>query len=143
MVGLNVSREITHQVAKQGFDSLKPEQIGQLPPVACNVDATYMEFIRRSYGANAHGKLNFVYFCEAQIVWDTAMAWNLLTYIKENPKTKVVVLAGNSHAWKRGIPEQIQRRSRATYCVALPEDPERLNRETATLDDTDYLWLER
>ncbi len=87
--------------------------------------------------------MSFVYFCGAQIVWDAATAWNPLTCIRENPKTKVLVLAGNGHAWKRGIPEQIQRRSRATYCVALPEDPERLNRETATLEDTDFLWLER
>jgi uncharacterized iron-regulated protein len=141
MIGLNVPREITQQVARGGFASLTGEQIGELPMVSCDVDATYMEFIRRSFGAHAHGAMDFIHFCEAQIVWDTAMAWNLLAFLKENPKFTVVVLAGNGHAWKRGIPEQIQRQSTISYRVILPEEPGRSDRKDVSLEDTDYLWL--
>jgi len=143
MIGLNVPREITRQVAQGGFTSLTPEQIGELPEVSCDVDSTYMEFIRRSFGQHPHGNTEFTYFCEAQIVWDTAMAWYILKFLEANPKHAVVVLAGNGHAWKRGIPEQIRRRSRTTYRVILPEEPERLERENVSVDDLDYLWLKR
>ena len=141
IIGLNVPRDITRQVARQGFASLTPEQIGELPEVACNVDQTYMEFIRRSFGAHAHGHTNFTYFCEAQIVWDTAMAWTLLTYLKKNPEATAVVLAGGGHAWKRGIPEQVRRRSDVPYRVILPEEQGRLDRDTVSPEDADYLWL--
>ncbi len=141
IIGLNVSRDITQQVASEGFASLTPEQIGELPEVACNVDRTYIEFIRRSFGAHAHGHMNFTYFCEAQIVWDTAMAWTLLTYLKEDPEPTVVVLAGNGHAWKRGIPEQVRRRSNVPYRVILSEERDRLDRNTVSPQDADYLWL--
>jgi uncharacterized iron-regulated protein len=143
VLGLNVPREITRQVAQGGFTSLTPEQIGELPEVSCDVGSTYMEFIRRSFGQHPHGNTEFTYFCEAQIVWDTAMAWYLLKFLEANPKRTVVVLAGNGHAWKRGIPEQIRRRSSAAYRVILPEEPERLERENVSVDDLDYLWLKR
>jgi uncharacterized iron-regulated protein len=141
MIGLNIPREITQQVARNGFASLTPEQTGELPPVTCNVDPAYMDFIRRSFGVHAHGDMEFTYFCEAQIVWDTAMAWQLLTFLKEHPTCRVVVLAGNGHAWKRGIPEQIQRQSSVPHRVILPEQPGRLDRAGVTLEDADYLWL--
>jgi len=143
VIGLNVPREVTRQVARQGFASLTPEQIGELPKVTCNVDAAYMDFIRRSFEAHAHEDMNLTYFCEAQLVWDTAMAWNLLTFLRENPKHTVVVLAGHGHAWKRGIPEQIQRQATVAYRVILPEEPGRLERKDVSLEDTDYLWLIR
>lgn len=141
IIGLNVPRDITRQVARQGFASLTREQIGELPEVACNVDQTYMEFIRRSFGAHAHGHKNFTYFCEAQMVWDTAMAWTLLTYLKKNPAATAFVLAGGGHAWKRGIPEQVRRRSDVPYRVILPEEQGRLDRDTVSPGDADYLWL--
>jgi uncharacterized iron-regulated protein len=141
LIGLNVPRHITRQVAQQGFSSLTAEQVGALPEVSCNVDRPYMEFIQRSFGEHPHGDMEFIYFCEAQIVWDTAMAWHLLSFLQTNPDSMVVVLAGNGHAWKRGIPEQIRRRSDIPYRVILPEDPERLKSKELSIDDLDYLWL--
>jgi len=141
MIGLNVPGEITRQVAQGGFSSLTPEQIGELPEVSCDVDTIYMEFIRRSFGQHPHGTTEFTYFCEAQIVWDTAMAWHLVRFLKENPEHSVVVLAGNGHSWKRGIPEQIRRQSSYAYRVILPEEPGRLERRSVSAGDLDYLWL--
>jgi uncharacterized iron-regulated protein len=74
MIGLNVSREITRQVSRGGFDSLSEEKKGKLAEVTCRVDEAYMNYIRKAYGAHAHGNLNFIYFCEAQLIWDNVMA---------------------------------------------------------------------
>jgi len=142
LIGLNISPEITRQVAREGFASLSEEQIGQLPEVTCRVDAAYMAFIRRSFGLHGHQGKQFVPFCEAQQVWDTAMAANLVTFLHRHPKHTVVVLAGNGHAWRHGIPEQIARQSNMPHRIILPAMPGRLKANTVTLEDADYLWLD-
>jgi uncharacterized iron-regulated protein len=101
-----------------------------------------MDFIRRSFGAHGHGQGNFTHFCEAQLVWDTAMAFNVLQFLEKNPKYTVVVLAGNGHAWKPGIPDQARLQSRdVSYRVILPEIPDRLGPNDVSIRDADYLWL--
>jgi uncharacterized iron-regulated protein len=141
LVGLNVPRDITRQVAREGFASLTPEQLGDIPAVSCVVDDAYAAFIRRSLGMHAHGDMNFTRFCEAQLFWDTAMAWNALRFLKDNPSSTMVVIAGSGHAWKRGMPAQVTTRTPLPFRVILPEIPGRLERETVRLEDTDYLWL--
>ena len=141
MIGLNVPPEVTKQVAREGFDSLTPEQRGDLPMVTCRVDPEYLAFIRRSLAMHGHGSLDFTRFCEAQLVWDTAMAWSLLGYLERNPESTVVVLAGSGHSWKRGIPRQIRSRSELPFRVILPEIPGRADRDNISLNEADYLWL--
>ncbi len=141
MIGLNVPSEITRQIAREGFSSLRPEQLGDLPPVSCAVDDAYAAFIRQSLGMHAHGGMTFTRFCEAQLFWDGAMAWNATRFLKEHPQFTMVVLAGNGHAWKRGIPAQISGGAPLPYRVILPEIPGRLDRQTVRPDDADYLWL--
>ena len=142
MVGLNVPPEVTRQVAREGFASLSPKQRGDLPVVTCRVDPEYMAFVRRSLGMHGHGGMEFTKFCEAQLVWDTAMAWSLLRYLEKNPKATVVVVAGSGHSWKLGIPAQIQSRSTVPFRVILPEVPGRVELENITVNETDYVWLE-
>jgi uncharacterized iron-regulated protein len=141
MVAMNISREITQQVARQGFQSLSPRQLDDLPPIRCDVDPAYEEFIRRALGGHAHSDHNFKNFCEAQMVWDNVMAESILEFLGENPDYIVVVLAGSGHAWKHGIPEQVQRRQESTYRVLLPAIPGRLEPDNVTSDETDYLMI--
>jgi uncharacterized iron-regulated protein len=140
LVGLNVRQEVVAQVARTGFASLGPEQLQELPPVTCKVDEPYEEFIRRAMGMHGHDGISFTYFCEAQMLWDVAMAVNLLQFLEQNPERVVVVLAGSGHAWKRGIPEQIRQRSDVAMRVILPEIPDRLESATVSAEDTDYIW---
>jgi uncharacterized iron-regulated protein len=141
LIGLNVPREITRQVAREGFASLSPEQRRDLPMVTCRIDPEYMDFIRRSLAMHGHGGLDFNKFCEAQLVWDTAMAWSLLDYLKKEPKSTVVVIAGKGHSWKPGIPAQIRSRSEVPLRVMLPEIPGRVERGAISEAEADYVWL--
>jgi uncharacterized iron-regulated protein len=75
------------------------------------------------------------------MLWDTAMASNLMAFREKNPGYKIVVLAGSGHAWKRGIPEQVERQANISYRVVLPEIPERAESGVVTTEDADYLWL--
>lgn len=142
MVGLNLPRSITRQVATSGFSSLDEEQISFLGGMTCSVDATYEDFIRRAIGSHGHGSFNFRNFCEAQLVWDKAMARYMSRYLQNNPEQTAIVLAGNGHAWKYGIPAQMAALGDTDFLVVLPEVHGRLTREQVTMEDADYLWLD-
>lgn len=140
LVGLNVSKGITRQVAKGGFQSLDAKQKEALPMVTCHVDEKYMHFIQESFGLHGHGRLNLTYFCEAQLVWDKSMAVHALDYLYKRPDTLMVVVTGKGHAQKMGMPAQIQKRSRLPMTVILPQLPEGLVSGSPGKDDADYLF---
>ncbi len=138
LVGLNVSRNIIRQVVKDGFSSLTAEQLSGLPSgIECRVDAKYEEFIKEALGEHA-GDLSFKNFCEAQMVWDNAMAHNAIEYLDSNPGARMVVLAGSGHSWKRGIPSQVDRLSRYSFSVILPES-DRVRADEIDTKDADYV----
>ena len=142
LIGLNVPREITRQVSREGFKSLSQKQKGKLAEVSCIVDQEYMNYIRKSFGGHAHGRLNFIYFCEAQLVWDSAMAVYALDYLKRNPDAVVVILTGTGHAQKGAVPRQIRARSNLPYAVILPEISGSIDAETISNKEADYIILD-
>jgi uncharacterized iron-regulated protein len=142
LIGLNVPREITRQVATHGFQSLDKDQRGKLSNIACRVDKEYMDYIKRAFGGHAHGKLNFTYFCEAQLVWDSVMAVNTLDYLKKHPEATVVVLTGTGHAQKNAMPRQIRERSNVPHAVILPEVKGFIDPKTVDRSDADYIMLD-
>jgi uncharacterized iron-regulated protein len=139
MIGLNVPREITRQVAQSGFQSLTENQRGQLSEVACRIDDEYMRYIRNVYGAHAHGNMNFTFFCEAQMVWDNAMAVHTLEYLAARPDALMVILTGVGHAQKGAVPRQIRLRSPVPVTVFLPEVPGSIDPKTVDRQDADFL----
>ncbi len=142
MIGLNVPRDITRQVSRKGFNSLSEEQKGKLANVSCRVDKEYMDYIKKAFGGHGHGKLNFTYFCEAQLVWDSAMAINTLEYLKKYPDAVVVLLAGTGHVRKGAVPRQIRLRSETPHAVILPKIKGIIDRQTVSNKDADYIMLD-
>ena len=139
LVGLNVPREIIAKVAREGYGSLTEVERKKLPPgLTCTVDEAYRSFIRRTFAEHAHASgRSFEHFCEAQMVWDTAMAIYALDYLDKNPGSRIVILTGSVHAWKRAIPRQIATmRPDVTVSVILP-DPD--GKGGLTVEDADYL----
>ncbi len=138
IIGLNVPSEITRKVAQRGFTSLTKEELKKLPQgITCEITEAYMNFIRRAYGLH-HGGKDFLYFCEAQMVWDKAMAINTVNYLIKNKNIKKVVLfTGSGHAWKHAIPEQIKKISDYKVTVILPMQKDKL---FITAEDADYLF---
>lgn len=144
MVGLNISRNITKKIAQYGFSSLTDEELEYLPQgITCSITSAYKEFIKRVY--KGHDFVNekiFDNFCEAQMVWDSTMAWNVMKYMKKNPARVMVVLTGTGHAWKMGLPSKLQRDPRFSYIVLLPEKPGSIDRRNITIKEADYLILQ-
>jgi uncharacterized iron-regulated protein len=141
MIGLNVPRDITRQVARGGFQSLSEDQRGQLADVTCRIDEEYMRYIRSVYGAHAHGTMNFNFFCEAQMVWDNAMAIHTLEFLASRPDATVVILTGVGHAQKGAVPRQIRLRSPLPVTVFLPEVPGSIDPQTVDHRDADFLLM--
>ncbi len=139
IIGLNVPRSITRQVARKGFRSLTPSQRQGLPFVTCSVDEDYRTYIRQAYGAHGHGNMTFDHFCEAQLVWDKAMAVNALRYLGKEPDQHMVILAGTGHARKNAIPHQIETLGGLTFQVVLPEIPDFLDVRNLGIEDADFL----
>ncbi|MEJ2198194.1 MAG: ChaN family lipoprotein [Desulfuromonadales bacterium] len=142
MVGLNIPRSITGKVARNGYKSLSSEERLLLGNVQCEVDQAYGEYIRQAMGGHGGHGTHFLYFCEAQLLWDTIMARNLVDFLKENPDYRVVVLAGSGHAWKFGIPRQLIEQADISYRVVLPEIIGRIDRRNVNEKLADYLWLD-
>ncbi len=141
MVGLNVPREITRKVAREGFLSLSREELGKLPMLSCNVSPAYEAFLRQSLGQHDHGQ-SFTNFCEAQLVWDTALAVHALEYLESRPDSVMVLLAGTVHVWKMAVPTQVRHRTPTLrQKVLLPRVPGRLEEGLLSLADADYLIL--
>lgn len=142
-IGLNVEQDITSKIARSGFASLTKEELKKLPhDVGCAVDKRYMEFIRRAYAMHRHGDRGFLFFCQAQLLWDQVMARNLITFLQKNPDKTVVVITGNGHAWKRGIPEQVRILSQTIrQRVILPVIPGHIESRFLSAGDADYLLL--
>ncbi|WP_428560498.1 MAG: ChaN family lipoprotein [Solidesulfovibrio sp. DCME] len=141
LVGLNVPREIVRKVAREGFEALTPQERGALPVVGCRVDREYEAFLRRVAGDHGPG-LAFRTFCEAQLVWDTAMAVAARDYLAANPGKLLVVVCGATHAWKPALPHQLRQLDpQLPIRVILPETPGRLEPATAGPGDCDYLAL--
>lgn len=142
MVGLNIPRDISSRVARNGFAALPERERQALGNVQCRVDPQYGEFIRRAMGGHGgHGR-QYLFFCEAQMLWDTMMARHLADFLKENPRYRVVILAGSGHAWKFGIPRQLMEQMGVSYRVVLPEVDGRVVRSQVTAEIADYLWLD-
>jgi uncharacterized iron-regulated protein len=142
MLGLNIPRSITSKVLRVGFQALPEEERQMLGNVQCVVTPAYSDYIRQALGGyGGHGE-QYLHFCEAQLLWDTMMARNLVEFLQKNPDYRVVVLAGSGHAWKFGIPTQMLEQADISYRVLLPEVAPRVDRRNVTSDITDYLWLD-
>ncbi|RNC67738.1 MAG: hypothetical protein ED859_13305 [Desulfuromonadales bacterium] len=141
IIGLNVPREITRKVARQGFDALSKEERLRLPPsITCDVDDSYMAMIRRSYSDHDTNAKTFKNFCEAQMLWNKSMAYTMLEFMKKNPNRTVVVITGSGHAVRGGMPAQVSSQNpELTSRVVLP-DPA-IPTPQLTVEDADYLWL--
>ncbi len=141
MLGLNVPRDITRQVARQGFDSLSSEQKEILGHVTCDITPAYRDFVARAHGMHGHGEMTFDSFCEAQMVWDTAMAVHAVRFLEQNPGHTLIILAGSGHARRPGIPTQVRQRSAVSLSVILPFTPGVFEPATLSAEEADYLLL--
>ncbi|ODB93052.1 hypothetical protein A3197_19845 [Candidatus Thiodiazotropha endoloripes] len=139
MIALNLEREITDQVSREGIESLSPEQQARLPAEIARDNESYRERLQTIYEAHPHREgRDFERFLDVQLLWDESMAERAAEWIEENPQGHLVILAGAGHLiYGDGIPSRLSRRVDASQAIVLNVNsvPE-LNPELA-----DYLIL--
>lgn len=142
IVGLNLPREMTQKVAREGYGAL-PEDVRQgLGEISCDVDEVHRTFLGWAFQDHeGHTERSFEHFCQAQVLWDTAMAEGILKFLDGHPDRTIVVLTGVGHAWNRGIPRRISAKSDLLYRVVIPETQDRLRTDPLGPEDADYIWL--
>jgi len=143
VIGLNAPKDILQKVNKTGFSSLTKKELEDFPAgITCSVDKKYIDFIKRVYTAHGRSDRQFVNFCEALLLRDKTMAQYLAEYIRKNPEKTIVVLAGSDHAWKKGVPEQIQAlMKKLDYRVILPGISGYIDPDSVGSEHADYILM--
>ncbi len=117
LIALNTPTEITRKVAKQGLEGLTTAELEYIPPID-QIDRSntrYRESILASYqqhlGNAPIASKTFDRFYTAQLLWDETMAERVANFVKQQPDTHVVILAGRAHIlYGYGIPDRVRRR---------------------------------
>lgn len=140
LLGLNMPRSTVKSIAAKGYAGISDELRATIPEVRCEVSSTYRQFLQDLTRMKETKNGTFERFCEAQVLWDTVMAKRTVDFIKANPGTVVVILAGNFHAWKHGVAAQVERLSDLPVKVILPSRDQSVFRYEIFLKDADYVW---
>jgi uncharacterized iron-regulated protein len=117
VLALNTPTEVTRKVARSGLESLTTDERQYIPPFSeirtDNADYRKMaQEIYEQHHQSAHGNSSsFERFFTAQVLWDETMAEKIAQFLKANPDSQVVVLAGKGHiVYGYGIPSRVARR---------------------------------
>lgn len=124
VVALNLRREITEKVAKEGMDALTEEERKELPTQMDMADDEYRARLRQVFNQHrgSEGR-NFDDFLQAQVIWDETMAESIDRYLKDNPDRCLVVVAGGGHlVYGAGIPKRAFRRNGLPYTIILNDN---------------------
>lgn len=118
---LNVPNSLASAVAKVGIAGLSAQQRAYLPKDIGAADDAYKARLREAFEEHGPARPNaFDHFVEAQLVWDEGMAESAAAYLNANQGTRMVILAGAGHmVFGNGIPQRLERRTKATYAIVL------------------------
>jgi uncharacterized iron-regulated protein len=121
VVALNLPREITRRVGREGIESLSALDRAQLPAEIDRSDAAYQQRLLQIFNRHSHENgQSFEHFLQVQLLWDEGMAQRAADYLKAHPGQRLVVLAGNGHlAYGSGIPQRLLRRQPVSSTIVL------------------------
>jgi len=139
VIALNLRSEIIKKVSSEGLDSLTDVERGEIPESMDMSDEDYREKLREIFRQHQHSNMegrNFDNFYQAQILWDETMAHSIDEFLKKNPDSQMVVLAGTGHVmYGYGIPKRTHRLNGKDYVTIVSG--------TGSVDEDlgDYLYL--
>jgi uncharacterized iron-regulated protein len=117
LVALNVPKEITSKVAREGLASLNDQERAQLPREIDRSQKAYRARVKAAFdqhpkdGHTGKEPEQFENFLSAQLLWDEGMAAQASQYLIQYPDSPMVILAGGGHiVYGDGIPARLARR---------------------------------
>ena len=146
VVALNAPREVAYAVAKDGLDSLPPEQAEALPELDLTNERHRALFDSEfDVGEHAVGDGVDRYY-EAQVVWDETMGSRVASTLQRaDGPAKMIVFAGRVHVkLGLGIPDGAAKRGAQPYVVVLPVTRKELKAELKRPSgerSADFFWV--
>ena len=112
LIALNIDRDVTDAVKREGLEALSEAQKAQLPDDIYRGDEDYHQRLREVFeqhpGATEEA---FDSFLLIQLLWDESMAERAADWLQNNPRGNMVILAGSGHIiYGSGIPDRLGRR---------------------------------
>lgn len=107
-LGVNLTRDVTKVISKQGLSALSPEQNKLLPP---NFTIGRDSYRQRFFQAMGHPVpvASLENYFVAQSAWDDTMAWQAVEFQKQNPDHVFVIIVGEFHVqYGGGLPHRLQ-----------------------------------
>ena len=123
VIGLNAPNQIVQKVARNGLDSLSPDERSLLAREFHLDDPTNRERVRKGYSEHEKGRIkDFESFFEAQLAWEETMAQTLAQRLKQtDPSCKIMVAVGKGHINDRlGVPYLTRLRIPYEYATVAP-----------------------
>jgi uncharacterized iron-regulated protein len=122
VIALNIPKEITAKVSKEGIEGLTNEEKDRIPSDIDYSDDAYKERLKQVFASHPHkNEKGFERFMQVQLLWDEGMAAKAADYLQTNPNRQLVVLAGIGHLmYGSGIPQRVSRRVQAESAIILP-----------------------
>jgi len=112
IIALNLERELTKKISKNGLFALSTTEQAQLPQTIDFSNKAYREELLEFFGSNSHlskskmKNLDFIY--QSQILWDQTMADSINRYLDVHKERSMIVLVGSGHLKMRhGIPDRV------------------------------------
>jgi uncharacterized iron-regulated protein len=137
VVALNARQEISSKVAREGISGLSDTERAQIPQRFDRDVPGYRERLQAVFQQHPEIQhMSFENFVEAQLVWDETMAARTARYVEAHPGRHLVVLAGDGHVIRSGIPARFARRSGTMPASVLQGETE----DTVQLE-SDYLLV--
>lgn len=150
LVALNLRREVSNKISREGLRSLSAQERMLLPENMDLSNEAHKKFVLKNFeGMMRRGILTqekVQNFYEAQVAWDETMAETAANrLIGENFSERILVMAGAAHISHRfTIPERFKKRSGCDYISILPQrtgiDVETLLQKY-TPDVCDYVYF--
>ena len=146
VVALNAPRELAYAVAKDGLDSLPPEQAEALPELDL-ANERHRALFDSEFDAGEHAVGDGVdRYYEAQVVWDETMGSRVASTLQRaDGPAKMIVFAGRVHVkLGLGIPDRAAKRGAQPYVVVLPVTSKELKAELKRPSgerSADFFWV--
>ncbi|AGH95215.1 ChaN family lipoprotein [Pseudobdellovibrio exovorus] len=148
-VGLNISRQITSKISRQGLESLDEAEQALLPPAFTLGRESYKTRFMLAAGHHCKSPLNCF---TAQSAWDDTMAWQTAEFMQAHPDHVLVIVVGEFHVqYGGGLPDRIRARLADARLVTVSQvngegmlDEEKQEQIEPSLTEgprADFIWI--
>lgn len=138
LIGINGKESLINSVAKTGTDKLSEDFRKTVRFTSC-AEATGYEMIIRLFEPRLTHMTKLPFFCDAQLLRDTLMAYNIAGILERGGFT-VVALVGSAHALRAAVPRVLSQYYDVNCKVIMPGDFAELISGEPDATVADYIW---